>query len=324
MPTRERVLSVLADLGDYERASEVLGVPPGQAYLIATGLPADGSDAFASDELDRPGWLPSSTQHLVTGRNKAHNPTEKPEIQAWLKHRADLDPPMRQAADERDAEPGAPIEPEEKDVATVLTRDHDRVTALMKQVKTIPGVSAGGSAVHQSRRKSIIDMITVALSRHESAEQELFWPAVRRFLPDGDEVVGKALEQEQEGKELLYALGRLEPSDERFDELASELDSALRKHVAFEDRVLLALCAATQQQERRKLGDKIARAEERAPTRPHPRAPKSPAPAVKLAGAAGAAMDRLRDNVRERPAERRGKADPEARRAADANDESET
>jgi hypothetical protein len=57
-------------------------------------------------------------------------------------------------------------------------------------------------------------------------------------------------------------------------------------------------------------GDAVAfrRARQPAPTRPHPHAPTSPAVAVKAAGAAVAAIDRVRDAAGDRGAARRGRA----------------
>lgn len=311
MPTREQALSAFEALEDYEKVGTRLGVPPGQAYLVATGLPADGGDTYPSADLHRPGAVATSTQSLVN-HSQPENPTTKPHVHEWIRRRAAADRQMQAAAAARDAAPGEVLEPDETDICTVLTRDHDQVTAMLKQIKTIPGAKDGGSPVQLSRRKSIVDMITVALSQHEATEQEHFWPAVRSAFDDGDEIARQALEQEQEGKDLLHRLGQLEPSEEEFDQLAVELDKAARKHVAFEDVVLLALRRDMPLEDRRQLGEKFRSAERRAPTRPHPHAPKAPAPAVKAAGAA-AAMDAVRDEVGSRPAERRGKASAAAK-----------
>ena len=103
-------------------------------------------------------------------------------------------------------------------------------------------------------------MIAAALSRHESAEEEHFWPWVRSVLEDGDELASTASGQEKEGKDLLTALGRAKPSEERFDELAAEFEKACRKHVAFEDQVLLKLRDATSPQDRAAVGECFLRA----------------------------------------------------------------
>lgn len=99
MPTREQVLAVLQDHGgDYGAAARALGIWPGQAYLIATGMPADGSDAYTEEELRRPGALGTSTQHLVSRHSPPQNPTRNPEVHRWVRSRVEADPAMRAAA----------------------------------------------------------------------------------------------------------------------------------------------------------------------------------------------------------------------------------
>jgi hypothetical protein len=94
-------------------------------------------------------------------------------------------------------------------VLVVLTRDHNQVKALQEQLETLPSRATGGSLTQMSRRKSIVDMITVKLSQHEAVEEEYFWPAVRESLPDGDRWADEAIEQEQQGKDTLTTLGKV-------------------------------------------------------------------------------------------------------------------
>ena len=54
VPTKEQVLAALGDGTDYDEAARRLGIHPGLAYLIATGLPADGSDVLTEEENRRP------------------------------------------------------------------------------------------------------------------------------------------------------------------------------------------------------------------------------------------------------------------------------
>lgn len=100
MPTREQVRRLLDGGLDYTAASQRLGIPPGQAYLIATGVPADGSDSITAEEARRPGFLPSS-QHLASPPHE--NPAAKDSVAAWLKARAGSDEQMRTAQRARDA-----------------------------------------------------------------------------------------------------------------------------------------------------------------------------------------------------------------------------
>jgi hemerythrin superfamily protein len=277
VPTREQVRALLAEGLDYAGTGRRLGIPPGQAYLIATGLPADGGDTSSVDE-QRPGGLPSSTQHLA---NPPHeNPDSKDAVREWVAARVRADAQMRRAAEERTAEPDEPADPEgNHDAVAVLGRDHNQVRTLVQQLQAIPSHKTGGSAEDLAQRKSIVDMITVRLSRHESAEEELFWPAVRSVLPDGDTWADGALEQEQEGKDTLTALGRLEADSDAFDEHVEQLVAQLRKHVAYEEQVFLLLREAMPVSDREKLGKRLIAAKKQGPARRRRRAPQKPAAA---------------------------------------------
>jgi hypothetical protein len=78
---------------DYVAAARKLGIPPGQAYMIATGLPADSSDNAAGEDRI-PGYLPSS-QGL--SNPPGENPTAKPVVRAWMRERVAADDQMRAA-----------------------------------------------------------------------------------------------------------------------------------------------------------------------------------------------------------------------------------
>ena len=97
MATREEVQRLLDEGLSYEAAAERLGVPAGQAYMIATGRPADGSEIPASQDAEPdPG---GSTQHLA---NPPHeNPTSSQQVHDWIAGRTAADAQMRAAA--RDA-----------------------------------------------------------------------------------------------------------------------------------------------------------------------------------------------------------------------------
>ena len=298
----------------YEEIGRRLGIAPGLAYLIATGLPADGSDAPSARAHDRPGFLGSS-QHLANPP-VPENPTSRERVRRWVHARVAADPAMRAAAAARDAvPPERPFGETEPDAVDVLVRDHNQVNSMLKQLATIPGVKKGGTPAQRSARASIVDLVTVALSRHEAAEEQELWPVVRRVLPEGDRLADEALAQEQHGKDVLQELadlqGATDEDGERFDDLVEELSASCRKHVAFEEKVFLELRDRMPGDELVELGRRLQRARRHGPTRPHPHAPSTP-PALDVAGALGTAMDRVRDAVGSRPADRRGTPSDEA------------
>jgi hypothetical protein len=86
MPTRAQVLEMLAAGDSYATVGRVLHIPPGQAFMIATGVPADGSDALHPGELRDKPELPASSQDLVNP--PPVGPTRDETVIAWVKARA--------------------------------------------------------------------------------------------------------------------------------------------------------------------------------------------------------------------------------------------
>lgn len=247
MPTREQVRQLLDDGMDYEAAGQRLGIPPGQAYLIATGMPA-------SQDLANP---------------PHDNPATKDSVAAWLKARVAADGQMRAALRARSAEPpetDPELERDRHDAITVLGRQHSQVRYLLKELQALPGHATGGSAEQMARRKSIVDIITARLAAHEAIEEEHFWPKVRKALPDGGRYADQATEQEQQGQQTLTELGRLDADSREFDERVERLVAQVRKHVAFEEQVFLKVREAMSDEVLDRLGEKLLSASKAAPT----------------------------------------------------------
>jgi hypothetical protein len=95
VPTRQAALTLVEEGHSYEEAGLRLGVPPGLAYLTATGVPADSSDGLSAGDLGRPGLLPAA-QGLVNPRTE--QPDRSAHVRAFLSARAGADPQMQAAA----------------------------------------------------------------------------------------------------------------------------------------------------------------------------------------------------------------------------------
>ncbi|MBO0817223.1 MAG: hemerythrin domain-containing protein [Actinobacteria bacterium] len=176
----------------------------------------------------------------------------------------------------------------------VLARDHEQVKQLLSQFEAAPAASGTNDSLLAARKK-MAEILIIEESKHEAVEEMYFWPAVRKHLPDGDKLADQAISQEQEGKEVLTKLDKLEADDPEFDRLLGEFINAARDHIAFEEtKVWPALRAALSDAESSELGEKLEQGEKTAPTRPHPHTPASPG-VLKTAGPAAAAADRARD-----------------------------
>lgn len=94
--TGKRTVLALLDQGcDYDEVSRRSGIPPGLAHLIATGIPADGGDSVTGGRRGRTGFAGAGSQRLVHPR--AHNPTTRPEVLAWVRERVRADEQLRSA-----------------------------------------------------------------------------------------------------------------------------------------------------------------------------------------------------------------------------------
>jgi hemerythrin-like domain-containing protein len=182
------------------------------------------------------------------------------------------------------------------DVFEVLGADHADVKGMLTVLAESPGHTDQDEAV-QAARQDVVDYLVMDSSRHEAAEEQYFWPAVRNRLGNGNELADKAISQETKAKEILAKLDKLTSRDQEFDELLVAFIPAARQHIAFEEsRVWPSLREALSPAESEELGEKIRSAEEKGPTRPHPHTPPSPG-VLKTAGPAVALIDRLRDAI---------------------------
>ncbi|HZP49974.1 hemerythrin domain-containing protein [Actinocrinis sp.] len=238
MPTRESILTLVRSGLSYPQIGERLGVPPGLAYLIATGLPADGGDAPGPETDKRPGALSTSTQHL--SNPKSILPQRDEETAAWIRERAMADPALRAAWAAHSVAP-PPLAEDDDDLIDVIGHDHSQAKYLQLQLQTLPGLSSGGLPDDLRRRNEALSLLGEKLKAHEHAEEEVFWPLVRDQLPDGKNLAEHAQQQEHEAEGLLERIESLPPTSAERDELVKTLTSALRKHVAFEDTVLAEL-----------------------------------------------------------------------------------
>jgi hemerythrin-like domain-containing protein len=176
----------------------------------------------------------------------------------------------------------------------VLANDHEQVKELLSHFEAAPAASGTNDSLLAARKK-MAETLVIEESKHEAIEEMYFWPAVREHVPDGDALADRAISQEQEGKELLTKLDKLDADDPEFERLIREFIGAAREHIAFEEtQVWPALRAALSQEQATELGDKLVQAKKTAPTRPHPHTPASPG-VLKTAGPAAAAADRARD-----------------------------
>jgi hemerythrin-like domain-containing protein len=183
------------------------------------------------------------------------------------------------------------------DVFEVLGQDHQEVKRMLAELEKGPTAATGASDNHLALRKKMVEQLVIEESKHEALEEMYFWPVVRDHLPNGNTLADQATAQEQEAKEVLAKLDKLDASDAEFEQLLGSFIGAARVHIAFEEtQVWPSLRTALNTERAAELGTQIAEGKKTAPTRPHPHTPPSPG-VLKAAGPAAAVADKARDAV---------------------------
>ena len=185
------------------------------------------------------------------------------------------------------------------DALTFLRQDHKSVLGMLEVLNDAPV----GTGAQVSGLGTMVTNLVIAESQHEAIEEQIFWPAVRKALEEGDALADKAIEQEQTGKQLLQRLEDGEPGEPDYHEALQQFVKVGREHIAYEQDVVWPLFeAAVSREELMRLGEMLEAAKKIAPTRPHPDTPPSPA-VLNTMGMATAMVDHVRDAVSGRAAD---------------------
>ena len=175
-----------------------------------------------------------------------------------------------------------------EDVIDVLISDHRDVTALIGEIRSVADPMI---------RRDLTDTAISELVRHAVAEEMYVYPAMRKYLPDGEKAVEHDVEEHKELERAMKRLEAVDVSSAEFDAALRQLEALLADHVQDEEsQQFPELRRSVSQEELKELAGKVETAKKLAPTRPHPGAPNSEL-FHKLAGSGVGLVDRLRDKL---------------------------
>ncbi len=176
------------------------------------------------------------------------------------------------------------------DVIEVLEQDHREVEQMFGELESLRGATDEDA---QSRRKDLMEQVTIELVRHSVAEEVLVYPQVESKV--SAEEAERAKKEHAEAEETLQRLEKLDPDDAAFDSELDTLMREIREHVAEEEGEMFAhMRQVFSQEELDQMGSRVEAFKKVAPTRPHPNVPNEPLPRL-AAGPAASLFDRLRD-----------------------------
>jgi len=155
------------------------------------------------------------------------------------------------------------------DAITLLRQDHKTVEKLFKQFEKSEGKPA--------EARKIADQVIEELSVHASIEEQIFYPAVRKEMPDAEDDILEALEEHHVVKWLLSELDGMPAEAERFRAKMTVLIESVRHHVEEEEQTLFPEVRKELKRKRLgELGDEMEAAKKAAPRKPNPKAADTP------------------------------------------------
>jgi hemerythrin superfamily protein len=116
-----------------------------------------------------------------------------------------------------------------EDAITLLSADHAKVKKLFKEFQDLK--EEDGSAEDKS---ALVTQICSELKVHAEIEEEIFYPAVRKAIDDGD-LMDEALVEHAGAKELIAQLEDMSPDDELYDAKVTVLGEQIQHHVKEEE-----------------------------------------------------------------------------------------
>jgi hemerythrin superfamily protein len=177
---------------------------------------------------------------------------------------------------------------QQQDVVELLVSQHNTVRGLVEQTK----------AAAPSHRREHFEALVRLLAVHETAEEEVVYPVVRRRVPDGEAIATARLAEEDQAKKALSGLEKVDPASDDFMPLFAQVETMVSAHAEAEEREVFPALLANQDPEQLvAMGKRLELAEKAAPTHPHAGAPESAMGNMAI-GPFVAIADRVRDALR--------------------------
>ncbi|MDP9012387.1 MAG: hemerythrin domain-containing protein [Pseudomonadota bacterium] len=115
-----------------------------------------------------------------------------------------------------------------QDAIAMLTADHEKVRALFEEFSEIKDDAA------KQEKMALVEKVCNELTVHATLEEEIFYPAVRKAIEDGD-LMDEALVEHACAKELIAQLESMDPKDKLYDAKVTVLGEQINHHVEEEE-----------------------------------------------------------------------------------------
>lgn len=115
-----------------------------------------------------------------------------------------------------------------KDAIALLKQDHANVKAMFKEYEGLGDRAFAG-------KKKLADQICLELTKHATAEEEIFYPALRASSKENEDLVDEATVEHSTAKDLIAQISAMDPHDELYDAKVKVLGEYIEHHVKEEE-----------------------------------------------------------------------------------------
>ena len=112
------------------------------------------------------------------------------------------------------------------DILDLIKKDHRQIETLFSEVETTDDTQ---------KLYQCFNQLYEEISLHTEVEEQTFYPAIRDYCEDADELVDEAQGQHDEAKQLLEEIESLSPTSAEFQAKIRELKQAIQHHVQEEE-----------------------------------------------------------------------------------------
>lgn len=173
------------------------------------------------------------------------------------------------------------------DPAKLLIADHQKVERIFDLLDDDES---------RAQRAGLVTQLAFELRRHTDLEERIVYPFIRANVQGGEEMIGDAVEEHREARELLAQLEVTDPAGGDFDGVVKALRKAVKHHVKEEEKDLLPKLATVAGEDR--LGYLRGQLEREKLAVPERDLPADDGSDVRASGAGSASLSRSSDTGR--------------------------
>src|SRR5262249_45661773 len=115
------------------------------------------------------------------------------------------------------------------DAFDILSKDHRTVEQLFARIEKTDNRAT-------NNREQIFQNLREEFELHTQIEEKIFYPEMTKHTATKD-LVGEALDEHEEVKQMLREIGKLSAEDEQWSEMVNELKMAVQHHTREEGQM---------------------------------------------------------------------------------------